>query len=318
MLLAAVAVEPSKLGALNFASAASGGVIRIITYTQAGTASDLIARLAAKTYDDALHQTIIVENMTGAGGTIAVVYVGRSRPDGKTFLLGNDSVMMAPIIAQLTGQNVSYDPQKDFAPIALLAEADYIVVANGSKGPHTLDELISEAKKRPGQLNYGSAGVGSTQHLGMELLKHLAGIDIVHVPYRGIPNALADVAGGRVDVVLTGIAPALSLTRAGQLKVLGISGNRRSPLIPEAQPISEKVPGFTVTSWFGLFAPAGMPERDIEEFGRNVRNGMKSAEVTALLSAQGIIPVDAGSSELRALLATDTERFSSIVQQLKK
>lgn len=316
-LVAGTATVSLASGAPNSlaASTGPGDVLKVVVYTQAGTVADLVARLVGKTLDERFGQRTIVENMAGAGGIIAADYVRRSSPDGRTLLLGNDGVMA---IAPAIGEKLPYDPQRDFLPISLLAEADFILVTNSSKGPHSLDEFIIEARKRPGQINYGSAGFGTAHHLGMELLKRQVGIDVVHVAYKGAPAALGDLISGRIDVALTGIPPAMSHIKAGRLSVLGISGPRRSQLLPDVQPLSDKLPGFRLTSWFGLFAPAGTPPSSIEELGRKIGDVMKAAEVGMALSAQGIVPTGAGGSELRARLVADTEKFSKVAQALKK
>jgi tripartite-type tricarboxylate transporter receptor subunit TctC len=322
-ILVAGVAGGSSLSSLQSAIAAAGDAFELLKFvvpTQAGTVNDSLARLVAKTLDEKFGQRTVVENMLGAGGVIAAEYVRRSGTEGRTLalLMGNDGIMaIAPAIGPAMGQKLPFAPQTDFVPISLLAEADFLLVTNRSRGPHTLEELIGEAKRRPGQINYASAGIGTAHHLGMELLKRQLGLELVHVAYKGAPAGLTDLVGGRVDVMLTGIAPALVHIKSGRLSVLGISGSQRSPLLPEVQPLGEKVSGFRLTSWFGVFAAAGAAPGATEELGRNLSSVMRSSEVATVLQSQGIMPVGAGANELRARLASDSAKFSSLAIELK-
>ena len=230
--------------------------IQFVVTTAAGGANDLVARTVGNRLSELLHQPIVIENQPAANGSLAASQVARAPADGHTLMIVVDSTMT--INPHLYG-NIPYDVFRDFTPISLLTRAPVILLANSEVKANTVQELINLAKASPGKLNYASTGVGTQLHMGMELFKMMTSTDIVHVPYRATTTAMADLLGGRVDLLLASISSAKSGIDAGKLKALAI-GSERSPMMPDVPTIGESgVPGYYVSSWFGMFGPANLP-----------------------------------------------------------
>jgi tripartite-type tricarboxylate transporter receptor subunit TctC len=209
-----------------------------------------------------LDQPVVVENRGGAAGIIGAEAVARAVPDGTTLLLGHST---ANAIAANLGQRLSYDPRTAFAPITLVATQPHALLINAAAPYRTVAELLTAARQAPGRLTYASSGVASVQHVAGEMLRAATGIDVVHVPYRGTGPALADLAGGQVDFVIDGLAGAAPLLQAGRIHALAVSTAQRVPRLPDVPTLDEAgAPGFEIRSWFGLFAPAGLPDPAVE------------------------------------------------------
>jgi tripartite-type tricarboxylate transporter receptor subunit TctC len=256
--------------------------------------------------------TFYIENQGGGGGTIGATEVARAQPDGYTVLLGNTSVV---VLNPMTSPRPTYDPVKDFAPIALTVATPYVLAIHPSLPVTTLKQLIAFAKSRPGQLNYASAGNGSTHHLCGELLKSMAGIDIVHVPYKGGPPATMAVLGGEMSMHFSTIATLQTHIRNGKLKALGLTTPKRSGLLPEVPTIAEAgLPGFEMLSWFGLLAPAQTPRTIVTRLNAETNKALGTADMKSAIATMGS-EVMAGSPEQFAdHIKSEIARISKIAK----
>ena len=230
--------------------------IRLLVAAAPGGPNDLVARIVSQPWADALGGTIVVDNRAGATGMIGTEIVARSAPDGYTLLTGYPGPL---IIAPLLGEKTSYDVFRDFAPISLAVSSPFVLLINPNVPAKSLQELVALAKSRPGKLNYASGGVGQSSHMAMELFKLVAGIDLVHVPYKGSGPGMTAVLASEVDAVFAAIPAAVPHLRADRLRAVAIGGNRRSPLLPEVPTLRES--GFAVdaSSWYGMLAPRATP-----------------------------------------------------------
>ena len=260
--------------------------IRLIVGQAPGGATDIVARAFAKVLADELGQNVVVDNRTGAGGTIGATLAANSAPDGYTLLLGtNGPIAIAP--HNMT--KLQYDPEKAFEPVALFSQVPYIVVTHPSVKAATLGELVALAKSRPGEIQFASSGLGSTPHLCMELFRNLTGVDMLHVPYRGGAPAQVDLVAGRVHAYCAGF-PALSgHVRAGKIRALAVTASERARLMPELPTSAEAgVPGLEVNAWNGLLAPRGTPRHVIERLYKAVVAAANRPEFEKELDARGV------------------------------
>jgi tripartite-type tricarboxylate transporter receptor subunit TctC len=258
--------------------------ILMIVPLQAGTAVDVVARVVAAKMSESLHQPIVVENQPGAAGQIGTERIARAAPDGYTIGFVNDSILtMLPNL----NPKLPYDPLKDLAPVSRVAGNSFGVVVNPAFPAKTIGELIAMAKAKPGEIHYASGGNGSPQHMMMEMFKAAAGIDIVHVPYKGAGQALTDVIGGQVPVMAQGIGVINSQVKAGKVRAIAVTGRERSPLLPDVPTVSESLPGFEFTTWFAVVAPAGTPRAVIDRLNAEVVAAANAPDVRARLVEQG-------------------------------
>src|SRR5215510_14675955 len=234
--------------------------MRIIVHFPPGGPTDLVARSIGQKVTEAWGQQVIVDNRPGAGGVIGVEAVVRSAPDGYTILFATGGSMS---IAPAIGIKAPYNVFNDLAPIGLLVINPQILVAHPSVPANSVSELVKFAKSRPGQINYASVGAGSPNHLGMEMLKYMAGIDLVHIPYKGTAPAVTDVLAGHVSLMFNSMPTVLPYVKGKRLKGIGVSSVKRSPAAPDIPTIGESVPGVEYVTWYGLFAPAAAPKEII-------------------------------------------------------
>jgi tripartite-type tricarboxylate transporter receptor subunit TctC len=288
--------------------------VRLIIGNSAGSAADTVARSVARRLSDLWGQPIVADNRTGAGGVIAADAVAKSQADGYTLLLGQEGALS---ILPALHQKMPLDPQKDLEAVVALAEADLVLVANPKNGFRSLSDLIAEARKHPGKLSYASAGNGSLHHLAFELLKNRAGIDLIHVPYKGGPLGLNDVVAGQVDVMFIAAAPAIGHIQAGKLTALATGGTQRHPMLPAVPTVAESYPGFRATTWYALFAPAGTPRAVIDRIARDATQALHAPELHDALLAQGITPLGGASTELAQLVRNDTIAFAELAKQVR-
>jgi len=262
--------------------------LRIIVPYPPGASTDYTARLMAQRLTDALGQSVVVENRGGAGGIIAAELAARAVPDGHTIFFGTPaSLCIAPAIQT----KVPYDTLRDFAPINRLVVNPQILVAVAAFAPSTVAELLQLARAKPGGLTYASVGAGSPQHLGMELLKARARVDIVHVPYKGGGPAMTDLLGGRVQIFMASMPSMLPLIKAGKLKVLGVAGSERSNVFPNVQTIAESIPGYEfVGTWYGFLTQARVPAAIVTRLNTVVTAALQTDELRQQLIAQGSDP----------------------------
>ncbi len=283
--------------------------VTIVVPYPPGGVTDVIARLLATKLGARLNQSFIVENKSGAGGTIGTDYVAHSKPDGYTLLIMIDTNTIAPALYAKLGS----DPIKDFAPISLLATGPHIIVAHPSFGPNNMKELIDYAKAHPGE-PYASSGNGTGQNLGMEEIKLKAGIDLRHVPYKGGGQAINDVVGGQVKVAVLGLAPVLPFLKSGQLKALALTGDKRSPILPNLATVGETLPGFATLQWFAALAPAGTPPDVIAKLHDAFVQVAHDPEIEQRLAAIGLEVRTTTPAELKKFMEADLPKWPPLVK----
>jgi tripartite-type tricarboxylate transporter receptor subunit TctC len=294
------------LSAMSVALAAEGAApypsrpIRIVVPFTPGGQPDIVARLMLPRMVEALGQQIIVDNRPGAGGTIGGRIVAGAAPDGYTLM----SVSAAHVVAPAVRANVGYDTLKDFAGVTMTANAAYYLVVPPSLNVGSVKELIALAKAKPGQLDFTSAGAGSSTHFAGEMFKFRAGIDIVHVPHKGIPEALTDTMAGRVQIFMAPFGASAGLVRDGKLRALAVSTPQRTRMNPELPTIAEAaLPGFRYDSWAALFAPAKTPRAIINRLNQETARALKSPDVEQRLLAVGIEPAPGTPAQLDKFVA---------------
>ena len=263
--------------ALSGAAAAQDYPSRPITLVvpyAAGGGNDVMARIVAEKMSKSLGQQIVIENKGGAGGSIATRQVAKAAPDGYTLGLGGTGTLA---INPTLYPNVGYDPRKDFAPVGLIATSALVVLVHPGVEAKSIPELIALAKREPGKLNYASAGAGSGIHLGTELLAHMAGIKLTHIPYKGSSPALTDLLGGHVAIYFSSLPPAISLVKEGKVRALGVTGPKRSAVFPDLPAVAETLPGYEAVLHYGIVAPAGTATTDHREAQRGAHRGARRA-----------------------------------------
>ncbi len=285
--------------------------VRIVVPFPAGGGVDLTARTVGQKLTDYLGQQVVIDNRAGAAGTIGAEHVAKSAPDGYTLLVaGPGSVAVAPLLFPKLG----YNPLKDLAPITMLVTMPYIIVAHPSVPAKNAAELIALAKTNPGKLNMASGGAGTGQHLAGEFFNVLAGIKMIHIPYKGTAPAIADIMGGHADLTFSdpSVLPQL---QAGRLKVLGVSGTKRYPPLPNVPTVNESgLPGFDALNWYPLMAPAGTPRDLVMKLNTEAIKALNSPDVRDKLMAQGLIPAPMSPEQLGQFIREDYERWARVIK----
>jgi tripartite-type tricarboxylate transporter receptor subunit TctC len=288
--------------------------IKIIVPTPAGGPVDAVARVLAHALSPLLGQGVIVDNRPGAGNTIGSKEAALADPDGYTLLFSSASGL---VIAPMLHTQAGYDPITSYEPIALVAESSNILVVNPSVPAKSVQDLVAYAKANPGKVNFSSGGVGVLPHLIGEMFKARAGIDIVHVPYRGGGPSIADVMGGQVDLTFEGTSVLLPLIQAGKLRALAVTSAKRIPQLPDVPTMIESgYPGFSSTSWTGLLAPAKTPPEIIAKLNAQVNIALTSPEFAAALAAISTQPLGGPPQALTDVIKTDIAKWAPIVQSL--
>src|SRR6516164_582923 len=283
--------------------------VRIIMGFAPGASGDISARVLAQALGQLLGQQFIVENRTGAGSNIATSFVAHAANDGYTLLQGTVANTINPVITP----NLPFEFPKDFAPISLFTTLPNIVVVNPSLGVHSIAELIKLAREKPGELSYGSAGVGGTSHFSGELFNLMAGVKLVHVPYTGTAQAATDLLGGRLQVMFSPASTVLQFVAEGKLVALASTGLRRASAAPNLPTIAEAgLPGFDTSGWFGLVAPAGVPREIIDRLATASNEAVKSPDVITALAPQGFDMEGGTPEEFAAFIADDLAKWSRV------
>ena len=285
--------------------------IHFLVTTAAGGAGDLVARALADRMSESMGQPVIIENQPAGNGAIAAGQVARAAPDGYTLMTVVDSTLT---INPHLYRNLPYDPFRDFAPVSIVSTLPLVLVVNSTIKADTVQELIALAKANPGKLNYASTGVGTVLHVGMELFKLMTKTDIVHVPYRATTAAMADLMGGRIDMILIGQSSVKPLMDAGKLRVLAIASRHRSDLMPEIPTLEEAgVAGYEVRSWFGMLAPARTSEAVIERLSHEVKTAAAAPRFVAALAPQGMQIIASSPAEMRAAMQDDSRKWAEAI-----
>jgi tripartite-type tricarboxylate transporter receptor subunit TctC len=284
--------------------------LRLIVPFPPGGSNDVVGRMIAVQLSTRLDKPVIVENQGGAGGLIGTEMAARSQPDGYTLLLVSVAYAFIPAIYKLP-----YDPATAFAPVAILG-AGPVVIAVTSKLPvNSVKELIALAKEKPGELNYATAGVGSFQHLASELFKLQAGVDIVHIPFKGGGPAMMDVIAGNTQIAIGSLVQMLPQIKAGKLKALGVGSANRIAALPELPTISEAgVPGYEVTNWWGIVVPAGTPRSIIDRLHHDLTAVVASTETKKRFEAEGAEPLSMSPDEFGRFIAAETVKWARVVK----
>ncbi len=288
--------------------------IRIVVGYPPGGGSDLAARLVARGLSDRLGQQVQVDNRPGASGLIANELVAKAAPDGYTLLLANSSFSYIPAMYR----NLEVDMKRDFAPIALVGDALYVLVTHPSVPARSVRELMTLAKAQPGRLNYGSGGAGGSSHLAMELLKSMTGINVVHVPYKGNAPATTATIAGEVDMSMNPIPPVLPYLQSGRLRALATTGAKRSYALPAVPAVAESgIPGYECGSWFGFMAPAKTPAAIVNKLSDEILALLKSHDFDEKLqSSVGAEPMGMPAQEFARFFARDIEKWDKIIKAL--
>jgi tripartite-type tricarboxylate transporter receptor subunit TctC len=283
----------------------------LIVTTAAGGAGDLVARASADRLSQSMGQPVIIENQPAGNGAVAAGQVARAAPDGYTLMSVVDSTLT---INPHLYRNLPYDPFRDFTPVGIVSTLPLVLVINSAVKANDVAELIALAKANPGKLNYASTGIGTVLHVGMELFKLMTKTEIVHVPYRATTTAMADVMGGRIDMILIGQSSVKPLMEAGKLRVLAIASRRRSELMPEIPTLEEAgVPGYEVRSWFGMLAPAGTPQGIVDRLSGEVKKAAAEPRFVATLAPLGMQIIAGSSADMRAAMKADSSKWGELI-----
>ena len=286
--------------------------VTVVVPQAAAGANDVVARVVMQKLSETLGQSFVIDNRPGAGGNIGTGYAAKAPKDGYTLLM--TSVSSHSINPSLY-KTVPFDPIKDFEPITVVATAPYLLVAGPSFSGKSVKDLIDQAKARPGQIDYASAGNGTLNHLLAEMFKTAVGVDLTHIPYKGAAAAAADVVGGRVPVTFGSFPGVMPFVKSNQLTILGAATEKRTALAPDVPAVSETVPGFGATAWYGLVAPAGTPKEIIAKLHTETVKILATKELQDKLAAQGAEAATSGSpEEFGAFIKEDLERWAKVVK----
>jgi tripartite-type tricarboxylate transporter receptor subunit TctC len=299
---------------LSFAASAQpypAKPVRLIVGPGPGSGTDVVARAIALRLTERVGQSVLVDNRVGAGGTIAVATVAKSAPDGYTLLFVSGSLVIHPAIYR----KLPYDVERDLVPIALVGVVPQVLVVHPSLPAKNMREFVALAKKRPAQINYGSGGVGSTGHLAGELLQSSAGIQLVHVPYKGAGPAAVDVTAGQIQGLFTSAVNALQHARTGRVRMVGITTAKRAAAIPDVPTFAESgVPGYELMTWYGVLAPTGTPRAVVDRVNQEVAAVIKLPDVQSRLVADGVEPAGSSPEEFAAMIKRELARIEKIIK----
>ncbi|HZP86566.1 MAG TPA: tripartite tricarboxylate transporter substrate binding protein [Burkholderiales bacterium] len=285
--------------------------IRIVVPLVAGSSLDARCRVIADALGQRLGKRVIVENRPGAGGTIGAAYVAKSKPDGATLMMTNNSHVIAPHVYG----NLGYEPLRDLMPVIGAYSSGMVILAHPQINVTSLKELVA-ASKQQHTLNYGSSGTGSLPHLAMELFLRTAGIRIVHVPYRGDAQAMTDLIGGRISLMMSGYPTAMSQVRAGKLRALAVTSSKRAPVFPAVPTIAETYPDYVLDTWAMVFAPAGTPPGLVEHLHQAFKAAIATPQVRANYEATGAEVDPRTPAQLGTFLQQESERYRKVVKEL--
>jgi tripartite-type tricarboxylate transporter receptor subunit TctC len=285
--------------------------VRVVVPSPPGGGTDIVARVLAQHFSKALGQPFVVENKPGAGNMIGIESVARAPADGYTLLVVASTLALNSVLYK----KVPYDPVKDFAPITLAATAPNVLIVNPALPAQSLAEFIALAKRKPGALSYGTPGIGTSPHLSMELLKSMAGIDVLHVPYRGTAAAVTDVIGGQIAATFANALTAKPQVDAGRVRALAVSGPRRIDAFPAVPPVAKAgVPGYEAMQWYGMAAPAGTPAAAIARLHAEAVKALHSDDMKEKLALDGAQPVGSTPAEFAALIRSELEKWTRVAR----
>lgn len=282
----------------------------IISFTP-GSATDIVGRLVTQKLSDFWGQPVVVENRSGAGGSIGTAVVAKAPPDGYMLLINSNAHAVNPAIYA----HLQYDTLKDFVNIAPLAGQPNVLVVAPTSNIKSVAELVADAKARPGQINFASAGIGSGTHLNLEKFKLATGIQVTHVPYKGTPEVVSDLMSGRVNYYFAPISPVIPLVRDGKVRALGVTSAKRAASLPNVPTIAEAgVPGFEFTLWFGLWGPAGISADLVDKINKDVNRALAAPDVTDRLAKLGNDPMHMSPAEFTQLVRKEIDEYARIIK----
>lgn len=312
LVRACVACALAIVGVAAIAQDYPNRQIRFVVPAPAGGAPDAIARLVGQRLGDRLGKQVVVDNRGGGNGVIGSELVARAPADGYTIVLG----YAGPFgINPGFYPSLPYDPVKDFAPLTMLATSQNILVVHPSFAARSLKEMIAMAKERPGQINYASGGTGQSSHLSMELLMHMAGIRMTHIPYKGAGPALADTLGGQVPLHFLALAPAIPLIKANKLVPLAVTGAKRAPSMPDVPTVAEAgLPGYEVLTWYAAFAPAATPKPVLSRLHDEMSAVLKTAELAGVFHGHGLEPGGGSAESLGRFLDQEIVKWRNLIK----
>ena len=282
----------------------------IVTFPPGGT-PDIYGRILSQELGTLWKQSVIVENKTGASGTIGTDFVAKAAPDGYTLLFAADaSITIAPNLVR----NIPYNPLRDLTPIANAVAGPFVLLAHPGFAANDMKEFIALAKSQPGKISYASSGPGGQQHLSMETVRHLSGIDVTHVPYKGFGQGLADVMAGHLPLIFGGVTASIQLTKSGKVKALGVTSAKRSQALPQVQAIAETLPGFRIEAWYGFMGPPGMPRDIVARINADVATIVKRPDFQKRLVDDALDPAIGTPEEFAAQINTDLVSWARLIK----
>jgi tripartite-type tricarboxylate transporter receptor subunit TctC len=300
------------LPALVWAQAYPSKPVRVIVTFPPGGTPDIYGRIMSAELQKAWGQPVIVENRTGAAGTIGADFVAKAPPDGYTLLFGADAPLT---LAPWLYTRLPYDPVKDFAPIVNVTSGPFVLLAHPSFKADNMREFIELARAQPGKIPYASSGAGTQQHLSMETVRAVTGIDLLHIPYKGFGQGLADVLANQVPLIFGGITASISLIKSGKVKALGVTSPQRAKALPEVPSFAESgLPGFDIQAWYGFLGPAGMPREVVRKIHADCVAIISRSDFQERLARDGIEPVGNTPEAFAAQIKADIERWRPIVK----
>jgi len=288
--------------------------IKLVVTFAAGGGADFVARVVAAKLSESLGQQVVVDNRAGAGGAIGADFVAKSLPDGYTLLLGAAGTLT--ILPNL--QAVTFDSAKDFEPIGLIGSSPFVLAVSPTVSANTVAELTALAKANPGKLNFGSSGNGGAPHLAGELYRSVTGIDIVHVPYKGLAPAITDVLGGQLQILFADVGLIAPHLKAGKIKALAVTGKERSSVLPELPTMIEAgVPGYQAGTWYGILAPVGTPSAIVARLNAELLKITAMPEIKTQFAVQGIEPAGGLPAQFGVLIREDTTKWGNLIKEAK-
>ena len=312
LVLALAAVVSLVLFSAAYSQTYPNRSVRLVTSGVAGAANDVLSRTLAAKLSELLGQQVVVDNRPGAGNTIAPMIAAKAAPDGYTL----SHCAISDAIAPALYQKLPYDLLRDFSPISLFGTTANILVVHPSVPPKSVQEFIEYAKANPGKMDYASTGVGSATHLTMELFKSATRTDIIHVPYKGGPLLITDLLAGRVSTMMSNLPAQVDHVKAGKIRGLGVSTSKRSPRLPAVPTIAESgVPGFEVTVWFGLCAPAAVPKAIIAKLNAEVAKAVNSPDLRSRFEQLGVDPQSLTIEQFTVFIKSETARWANVVKE---
>lgn len=286
--------------------------VRIVVSFLPGGTPDILARAVGAKLTEALGQQVVIDNRPGAGGNIGTEIVARAAPDGYTLIMAAASPF--GINPTLYGAKMTFDPVRDFAPVAFIAKNPLLLIANLNLPARTMPELIALAKAQPGRLRYGSAGNGTSNHLAGEMLKLAAGIDLQHIPFKGTGPGITSLIGGEIELVMAQVPTGQPSVRAGRVRALAVTSAKRSPVLPDVPAMAETLPGFEALSWYGIAAPAGTPRAIVNRLNAEIVKALATPDLRARLEAEGAVPDASSPEEFAAFIRAEIPRWGQAVK----